>query len=817
MLADPARRGKCWDVSDGASVCFQLDCGKRQRYKCGWCSRICPAFMESNVLAIFLVGPIAVLIGLLIFSRQPLADSHAVLVAFVGAAFALVVVAVGSAVGLSLAKSLTSPAVVGVWAGVLLCVLGWTLHRRTRVVASLRTARVNVRLNGWSRTEQALAALILCVVGIAFFQAALTSPSNWDSHIYHLTRQVFWIDAQSVFLEKAPFTHLLTMPPLGEYIGVNLFLLSGGDALHNLVQWLAGLSCLVLIWLLGGQAGASRLQKLVACFAWLTFPPAFHQFSNTKNDILLSAFLLFVVFGLAVIFSRRVLTFSLAMMVGAGAGLALLTKGTALPYLAAIFLCAAGVQFFRPVRIRLLPILASACVAFLFLSPHYIRQFGYLAASEGPGERRHVNASYLPQDAIAVVARNVGMLLAVPSEPVNDWIFQAVEATHRLLGRSLNDTATGSRSGIFAVAYSTNEDNSSAPAQVLVIAIALGVACWQWRSMNGPHRVWWVVSVLAFILFCWLFRWRPWQARLLVPEMALLALPACMSLVRARFAKPVAWMIVFLCGAALLPHLGAYDRPIYGERAIFAQPKTLRDAMSGPAISQAVLTDVAAPIINAFDIKSLGFDPKDQPTYLFLKSILLNRPRPPRIETIDEARDALWAGRPGPQAILLRETGGASIGGADLVTHGYALVFHSGGWELWLWKDLVESVRASTVSPPFAGIDDLRGFGDPSRFIRSAQPVLLRPVIDGRAEVRIPAHAEPVLLQVGTVRNRNDLDLRILLDGRKMASWSLDKRSPRVGREFVIPPSDSPIVLTLEATPSGVGYFLSRLSIRPVR
>jgi hypothetical protein len=76
--------------------------------------------------------------------------------------------------------------------------------------------------------------LVLLVTGIV---AAVTPPNNFDSHLYHLPRQIYWIQQGSVEHYPTPVLRQVMMPPMAEFVGSHFLLLSGGDHWANLIQW----------------------------------------------------------------------------------------------------------------------------------------------------------------------------------------------------------------------------------------------------------------------------------------------------------------------------------------------------------------------------------------------------------------------------------------------------------------------------------------------------------------------------------------------------------------------------------------------------
>jgi len=92
------------------------------------------------------------------------------------------------------------------------------------------------RLGG---VEAVLLAATLATLAVLGVVSAATAPNNLDSLVYSLPRQVMWMQAGDVGHFATDRLRQLSMPPFAEYVGVHLMILSGGDRLANLVQWVA--------------------------------------------------------------------------------------------------------------------------------------------------------------------------------------------------------------------------------------------------------------------------------------------------------------------------------------------------------------------------------------------------------------------------------------------------------------------------------------------------------------------------------------------------------------------------------------------------
>lgn len=70
--------------------------------------------------------------------------------------------------------------------------------------------------------------------------ALLAEPNNFDSQTYHLPKVEHWVAQGDLDFWPTAIHRQVTIPPGAEYLLLHLRLLTGGDHLHNLVQWAAG-------------------------------------------------------------------------------------------------------------------------------------------------------------------------------------------------------------------------------------------------------------------------------------------------------------------------------------------------------------------------------------------------------------------------------------------------------------------------------------------------------------------------------------------------------------------------------------------------
>ena len=425
-----------------------------------------------------------------------------------------------------------------------------------------------------------IAVVLGGTAALILIMAVATPPMNFDVQIYHMPRQIYWLMQESVEPFTAAHSHQISMPVLSEFIGLNLLILSGGDYWHNLVQSLFLLACCGLVGLivqtLGGSGRASWLAVLFAALV----PVIFFEASNAKNDITLAFFILVPVFlGLRVWNGDTNASKGNLLLAALGAGLAIATKGTAIAYLPAAGLALTWAYLRRGAgRSLALAVLPGVVLALLPATPQLLRNAEVFGSPAGPN-LHHSNQSHRPKDLFNVAVRNAAGQFTCDSEHWNKMLESRTRSLLAWAGCDADDRATTFDGQNFHLPYFTGlEDLAPAPAQTaLLLLLPFGFFLADFRRNTGI-RLLFTMGFLSLLLFCAIFRWQPWQGRLLIPAYFLAAPLAGIFLDQLR----PRWLpIVFATWAlaSLRPHLiYAGQRPLFGEGSIFRNEKT--DQMS---------------------------------------------------------------------------------------------------------------------------------------------------------------------------------------------------------------------------------------------
>lgn len=425
-----------------------------------------------------------------------------------------------------------------------------------------------------------IGVLLAGTAGLIFLMGIATPPVNFDVQIYHLPRQIFWLMQGSVEPFTAAHSHQISMPVLSEFIGLNLLILSGGDHWHNLVQALFLLASCGLVSLLAQSLGGSPRAGWLGILFAILVPVVFFEASNAKNDIILTFFILVpVTIALRVWQGNSQPATPLLLLAALSAGIAVATKGTAIAYLPAAGLVLAAAYLRKCAwRSLLLAAIPGLALAVIPASPQLARNLQVYGSPAGPN-LHHTNLEHGPDDLLNVALRNIAGQFTCDSGAWNTALESRTRSLLVSLGLDPDDPATTFESQPFHLPYFAGlEDLAPAPAQTaMLLLLPLGFLFAAFRRHSAVILLF-CMGLLSLVLFCAVFRWQPWQGRLLIPAYFLAAPLAGMFLDQLR-PRWLPFLFSIWCLASLRPHLlYAGQRPPFGEGSIFRNEKT--DQMS---------------------------------------------------------------------------------------------------------------------------------------------------------------------------------------------------------------------------------------------
>lgn len=418
---------------------------------------------------------------------------------------------------LSLAGMLSLWPLTGAWALLIVVVAVACLVRRRRAAAGPRDEP-----SPWTRREVLALSCVVVIAAGTGLTALLAPPNTWDSMTYHMSRAAHWAQNRSVAHYPTHVTRQICYPPGAEYILTHLLILSGGDRLVNLVQWLAMLGSLVGVSLIAGHLGEGRPGRVFATVIAATIPMGILQASSTQNDYVL-AFWIVCSVQFVLDATRAGGSRADVLLLGGSVGLAVLTKGTAYLFLPpfAVWFLLAGV---RRMRWNVFGAALAVCViAGTVNFGYWMRGYRLYGTPIPEGQQRYEAGNTPPPVASGVysastllsnVVRNTSLHLGT-NHRASRWVENGARRALTAAGLDPDDPRTTFDDTRFRVPFELfHEDTAGNLAHLLLFAFAC-IGLLMWKGPGRGRAILYALAVIgAFLLFCFLLRWSPWHSRL---------------------------------------------------------------------------------------------------------------------------------------------------------------------------------------------------------------------------------------------------------------------------------------------------------------
>jgi 4-amino-4-deoxy-L-arabinose transferase-like glycosyltransferase len=383
--------------------------------------------------------------------------------------------------------------------------------------------RIHHTLAGITIEDWILAGVLALIGGATLLLAWVSTPNNWDSQTYHLARIEHWTQNRSFDFYLTAIDRQLELPSFAEMLVLQFRLLSGGDRLDNIVQWLAGAGSVVVVGRIALALGASRRGTALARLTAATLPIGILESTSTQNDLVVTFFLLCMAERLlAWRESRRMED---AGFMAIAMGLALATKGTA--YLIGFPL---GLWFLAEIlpagRRSAWPLLVCGLLLLLPNLPGYMRNLAYSGSPVGTIGRVSNNAEFGLGPLVVNGARNLAVNLASSDKGLNQRITDIVYRGLGALGLDANapDLSFPPAPEKFRLLpYQTSEDFAGNPVQLLIGVASVLVVLITRGKQPYPRRRYALAIVAGTLVFLVVLRWQPWITRLQLPIFALSA------------------------------------------------------------------------------------------------------------------------------------------------------------------------------------------------------------------------------------------------------------------------------------------------------
>ena len=426
--------------------------------------------------------------------------------------------------------------------------------------------------------DAAVAAIGLVTLAVALVAA----PNTWDSMTYHLPRVAHWAANGTVAHYPTSIDRQLWQPPFAEYLVLLGYVGFGGsDRLANLPAWLAAAGTVVAASEIARLLGRSMRERRRTAFVVATLPSLILEATSTQTDVV-AAFWVAVAAYLALAECLApTWTWTAFAWMGAALGLAIGTKGMALPF---------GLPW---VLVALVPALRArrmgaalggvgvvlAAVLVLEAGP-WLRNLLVFNGPLGPSTVQELlrPAGLDPATVLGNLAANLVIHIGTPWPAVNTSLTAVVESVHRRLG--LDVAVLYPFFGGYRLApWNTHENVAGNPVHLVLAVLGMILAFVGWRRCRPAERIYMGALALSLLLLGATVRWQPFNARLHLPLFVLLAPGIAITMQSlGRTGSRVGAIALFV--ASLPPLLGNATRPAIapslampGVESVFTAPR----------------------------------------------------------------------------------------------------------------------------------------------------------------------------------------------------------------------------------------------------
>jgi hypothetical protein len=355
--------------------------------------------------------------------------------------------------------------------------------------------------------------------------AIFIPPNNWDSMAYHLPRIEHWIQNKNIYSYPTNIVRQVLTSPLSEYIIANFQILAGTDAFSNLVQFASFIFILFTATLIFSILKIGMKGQLFLILALLSLPMILFQATTTQTDLLASFFFIsFILFALLIIqteanFKTNFIFLALSLSLG------ILTK-----YHIAIF--AAPIVFYvlfelikkKNNKNTIFAFLFSCLTIAIILVPLFARNIYFFETITGKDlfdeNATIVNSTISLQNMISNNFKHIIDFISIPINGYNSLLFSLNHTLHNIIGVSENMPGNNWAGELFTVNNYLNEDTAGSIIHAALIILSLILV------FKSKHKtkllLLFAYCFIAFSLYGLLFRYTPFDIRLLLPVLILL-------------------------------------------------------------------------------------------------------------------------------------------------------------------------------------------------------------------------------------------------------------------------------------------------------
>ena len=371
-----------------------------------------------------------------------------------------------------------------------------------------------------SKERSILLFIFFIIILPLLLLAIFIPPNNWDSIAYHLPRVEHWIQNKNIYPYPTNIVRQVLTSPLSEYMMANFKILANIDAFSNLIQFASFILILFLGTLIFSVLKINNQGQLLLCLALLSLPMILFQATTTQTDLLATFFFLsFILFGLLIIHSDDNFTTNFIFLALS------LTLGILTKYHIAIFAAPIAIYLLFDLlkkknnKHTIFAILISVLTIAVILAPLFLRNIYFFGSVTGKDlfdeNATIVNNTITIQNMLSNNCKHVVDFISLPINGYNNLLFSLNHSFHNIIGISENMPGNNWAGEAFTVNNHLNEDTAGSFIHAVLILISLILV------FKSKHRtkllLLFAYCFIAFSLYGLLFRYTPFDIRLLLP------------------------------------------------------------------------------------------------------------------------------------------------------------------------------------------------------------------------------------------------------------------------------------------------------------
>lgn len=407
--------------------------------------------------------------------------------------------------------------------------------------------------------------LMIIAVGINDMMGA---ANGWDSLVYHMSRVAHWAQNRTVANYPSNLPIQIYSTPFNEFALLHVYILGKSDRWVNCVAWLAFIGCGLGSTLICKELGGSRRGQILTALSVYTLPIALGQACSTKNDLMMTLWVVCAVYFLLRL--REEFSWTSVIFAGLSLGLALLTKATAYLYCFSFLIFGIALYVKQSRGRKVISAFGAILLLALCLNvPYFFRLASdwkdYLSYEHYKVTNQSMNVPLFLSNAV----KNIAINLSFPSSEVNDVLKAVVRKTHDFLNISVVDSRISYVASPFKIPFYNiqNDLNSSNLLHMVFVCLFVVLFLFCYRQFSYHVRMYFCAVFFSWVLFICVIKWQSVNSRFHLPLFTLFC--PLLGLWFDSFKKTYMIVAAALFAFAIPKVLYNSDNPLAGPTNVF--------------------------------------------------------------------------------------------------------------------------------------------------------------------------------------------------------------------------------------------------------